>query len=167
MNTYLSTVNQKQFFAKLLLDKCLPATDPYGHADRALAESALYQLAAAYRAHLQAVAAAYQCANSADIADIGSLIAALQASNKHPAEAVEMDNLERDPNSWLALMLSAQQRLIEGDTGSRSVSIAKPGIALQDITEDREQGLSTARVRQWLMAFEEMSERHRAVMVEF
>lgn len=167
MNTYLSTVNQKQFFARLLLDKCLPADDPYGHAGRAVAESALYQLACAYRNHLKAIAEAYQCASPAEIAGIGDLVAALQARNKHPAEAVEMENLEQDPHSWLALMLAAYQELLEGDSVPKSAPIAKLGIALQEVTEDRDHGLSPARVRQWLTAFEEMTGRHRETMVEF
>lgn len=164
MNPFLSAVNRKQFFARLLLDKCLPGEDPYGHAAQALAESALYQLESAYRHHLRAVAWDYRCADTDNVGSVETLISALEAVDKHPAEASEMQHLEEDDQSWLYAMLTAWRDLSAVNVQEGRVGIEKVGIALQEIQEH--DGLKPASVRPWMTAFEEMVSRHREMMIE-
>ncbi len=166
MNPYVTVVNQRHYFARLLLEKCHPAEDPHGHAGQALTQSAVYQLEAAYRSHLRAIAFEYRCADPENIVTVQHLVSALRAVDKHPAEAAELDNLEGDDQSWLFALLTAHAAL----TGSRAVDAAagieKLGISLKDVTNGREQGLSADRVEEWLSAFDELVNRHREMMVE-
>src|SRR5690606_3373422 len=60
MNAYLSTVNQKLLFARLLA-KDMERAGANPHGQRALLESMVFQLRLAYHFHLQEIAANYQC----------------------------------------------------------------------------------------------------------
>lgn len=167
MSQFVSAVNQKQYYAGLLLEKCLPDDDAHGHAAIALAESALYQLESAYRCHLRSVAEGYRCPDPAAVNTVEQLARALEAIDKHPAEAVEMFNLEQDEQSWLFQVLKAHEGMTSVVAASEGrASIEKSGISLREVSAEGEFGLSVDLLRQWLAAFAEIVDRHREMMIE-
>lgn len=166
MNTYLSAVNQKFFFSKLLLKHCRAAENRAPYLEVALCQSALYHLECAYRHYLREVAATYKCPVPADIDTVSELIAALKAVGKHPAEAVELDNLEADADSWLRQMLATHQALARLPEQASKPDLTSP-IAVMQVQEDvKNLPIEYAAIKGWCDAFEELFERQREMMIE-
>lgn len=173
MSPWLSQVNQKLFFARTLLEQAeqgVPASKGgrLGHLEQALCQSVVFQLECAYRQHLREVADIYQCADPDIIATVEQLASALKAVDKHPAEATEMLNLEQQPQSWLWQLLKTWQLFQLLPQMSATADIASPIAVMQVSPGDRDvlPPLTPEVARSWLLALEELVERHRELMVE-
>lgn len=166
MNTYLSAVNQRRYFASLLLEQLvsLEGSGCNPLLTQALCQSVLYQLQAAYRFYLREVATTYKCRAPEQIQTVEALIEALQAMGKHPAEASEMANLEQQAGSWLYELLSAYRTL--SSVQQEQVS-QQSQIAVVQVTAEREAPeLGCELLSSWRDAFDELIERHRQHMLE-
>ena len=168
MNPWLSQVNQKLFFARLLLEQYGKTEDRYGHIELVLCQSAVYQLESAYRHHLREVADTYKYQSPENIHSVEQLAVALESIGKHPAEASEMQNLEQQGNSWLKQLLTAWQsfqQLPQQEAQADSVSPI-PIMQVAEASQKTLTKLEIEQVRSWLAAMEELVDRHRELMVE-
>ena len=171
MSSYLSVVNQKLFFCKILLKQGLPKkeTDEESqsvHLEIALCQSALYQLECAYGHYLRVIAETYQYNLAEHITTVDELSSALAGMNKHPGEAQEIQSLFEDSQSWLFQMLSAYQQLSLLPTQAASVAHASPiGVVEVKQLDDRI-ALDYQQLKEWQNSFVEMVNRHREMMLE-
>lgn len=169
MNSYLSLANEKMLFASLLLQQSGNARSQ--HLVRALLQSAVLQAQIAYRHHLREIAVNYNCRNADKVQDVAALIATLEASDKHPAEASEMLDLECRKMTWLAQLLSASRIVKVGPeiaaTSGKAVS-RRDLIPSQQLTDEgfNLDALDAAQVEDWLEKLREMVQRHRETMFE-
>ena len=168
MNPFVTVVNQKRVFAELLLDSAGQAQGQK-HLQQALLQSAVFQLAAAYRLYLGEIAATYQCPNAEAIDDLQSLEGALGAQDKEPAETRELSDLNRRPESWLSQLLDCRQSLtalapagqaLPADDGNRIAAVSSA--ERYDWSS-----LSAEQLRDWLGAFNALVSRHRESMTEW
>lgn len=166
MNIYLSAVNQKLYYSKLLLKQSQPETCGMPLLQEALYQSALYQLECGYRYYLREVAATYQFKLPESISVVEDLVAALSSINKHPAEAQEMASLEANPESWLNQMLSAHQQLSTLPQHDAKTTQSSPIAVMQIDQQEERVALGEQELTQWQRAFEEMVDRHRELMIE-
>lgn len=168
MSSYLSMINQKLLFARLLV-KELDQGGENPHRQKALVESVVFQLRLAYHFHLQEIAANYQCRQPALVADIAALSQQLTDINKWPSEAQEMQSLLDTRSSWLAGLLRGYSNCFEaGEAQSRQDSApSTESISLRQLPDTPESTeLEPDRVVLWLQALAEMIERHREGMFE-
>ncbi|MCB1669045.1 MAG: DUF6586 family protein [Porticoccaceae bacterium] len=168
MNPWLSQVNQKLFFARVLLEQYGLKEDRHGHIELVLCQAVVYQLECAYRHHLREVAATYKSAAPEVIDSVERLVVELTGIGKHPAEAQEMMDLEQDVGSWLQQMLSVWQSFhqlprleAEADTNS-PIPVMQVAEASQRVLAE----LNISQVTSWLDALQELVNRHRELMVE-
>ena len=172
MNPYLSVVNQKLFFCKILLKQGLPKKEAAEenqpvHLEVALCQSALYQLECAYGHYLREIAETYQYKSAEHITTVDALTSALAGMNKHPGEAQEVQSLLEDSYSWLCRMLSAYQQLsLLPNTQTASVDHASPIAVVEVKPLDDRIALNYQQLKEWQKSFEEMVNRHREMMVE-
>ena len=165
MNPYLSVVNQRLYFCRLLLEQSESVGDNFTPMlEQALRQSALYQLESAYHFYLGEVASTYRCRQPEQIHSVTELIAALELMGKHPSEAREIANLEQQPGSWLFQLMSAhrQMRAIQQE----QVSEQSPIAVVQISPESEVQELTSDLLNNWRDAFNELVERHRQHMLE-
>ena len=167
VNPWLSQVNQKLFFARLLIEQFDAENDRYGHLELVLCQSAVYQLECGYRHHLREVADTYKCKTAETVHSVQDLSGALEAMGKHPAEAQEMMNLEHDESSWLSSLLAVWrsfQRLPEPTLPE----ISEGAIPVRQLTPSQQvlAQLTIAQVQEWHRSLTELVERHRELMVE-
>ena len=168
MSSYLSMVNQKLLFARLLC-RDLGNAGANPHHLKALAESVLFQLRLAYHFHLQEIAANYQCRQPALVADIVVLSRQLTDINKWPSEAQEMQSLLDAKGSWLAVLLKGYSSCFEAmEVGGAQAAVpAAEFIAVTQLAEtEASPELLPELVEGLLEALVEMIERHREVMFE-
>ena len=166
MNAYLSAVNQKLYFSKLLLRQAQSEACDNPRLEEALYQSALYQLECGYRHYLREVATTYQSKSPELIAVVEDLAAALSSINKHPAEAQEMATLEANPESWLNQMLAAYMQLSDIPQQGAKAAMLSPIAVMQVSQKDVGVVLDSQALTQWQEAFEEMLNRHRDLMIE-
>ncbi len=166
MNIYLSAVNQKLYYSKLLLKQSRPDVGNMPLLQEALYQSALYQLECGYRHYLREVATTYQFKSPESIAVIEDLVAALSSINKHPAEAQEMASLEANPESWLNQMLAAHQQLSTLPQNDSKTTQSSPIAVVQLNQQDERVVFGEQELSEWQRAFEEMVDRHRELMIE-
>lgn len=166
MNSWLSLVNQKLFFTRLLLERVSQGEDRFGHAEMALFQSAVYQLESGYRHHLREVATTYQCRTPDTITHVEQLVAELEAVDKHPAEAMEMFNLEQQPESWLAQLLCVWASFSNLPKSAVVADTANPIPLMQVNQKPQLPMLNIAQIQTWLDLMQEMVDRHRELMVE-
>jgi len=167
MNPYLSAVNEKLLYARLLsglLGDCRQV-----HLARALCQSIVAQLVLAYRCHLKEIAGNYHARRPEAVTTVALLVAALESVDKHPAEASELQDLEARQSSWLAELLRAWSG-IEGETPpatSVSGDEAMNLIPLQPVDPlAKTIPLTEVSVRNWLALLDELVQRHRETMFE-
>lgn len=160
MSSPLSRVNQKLYFARLLLTEMAGEKDP--RRQQLVAESLLFQLRLAYHFHLGHVAASYQCADSGAVASAGDLVRALEALDKSPAEAREIETLAATRGSWLNGLLAAWEQAFSPPDSAGAAS----GEGLIPVTQVVVEALDQETLGAWLRALTELVERHREVMVE-
>ncbi len=167
MKSWTSLVNEKLFISKLLLEQLDKLHDPYGHLQKGLCESAVYQLECGYRHHLRAVAENYNIRSAAEISSVNELIAALEAVGKHPAEAEEMADLEENEESWLGQLLATWRSFSRLPAAEVAGESSGPIPLLQLYPAPALNALDRAQIQSWIDGFRELVERHREVMVEW
>ena len=165
MNPYLSVVNQRLFFCKLLLQQEKMTDIGLPKLEEALCQSALYQLQGAYSFYLREIAVSYQFRTPETISSVEDLAAALASINKHPAEAQEINGLVENNASWLARMLSAYQQLSSLPEQGEPTDLGR-SLGLIDVTQVNDDALNARQLSAWQAALTEMIERHREMMVE-
>ncbi|PCJ92911.1 MAG: hypothetical protein COA46_02755 [Porticoccaceae bacterium] len=166
MNAYLSVVNQKLFFCKLLLNQGIAEEKKPIQLELALCQSALYQLECAYHHYLREIAATYQFNLAESIDSVEELASALESINKYPGEAQEILSLLGMDGSWLGQMLSAYQQLSLLPISESNITRSSL-IAVVEVKQDG--GIPSLNYQQlnvWHKAFVEMVDRHRELMVE-
>ena len=169
LSVYLSAVNQKLLFARQLLALLEGQTDT--HKITAVTQSVALQLYQAWHWHLQDVASNYKLADPQQVKSPALLVQLLEADGKHPAEAMEMLNLDTDKSSWLSELCRAHRQLYllpvirkaEMDV-DRLPMIAVDAVAA-DGTLPVDWSLSQARL--WFERMQELVDRQRDMMVEF
>ena len=163
MNPYSSSVNQKLYFAKLLVNAGKSSDGSLVHLELALSQSAVFQLFCAYQLYLNEIAANYRAATDPPIINVAQLCEALLNIDKHPAEAQELSHLEQQPGSWLNQLLSCYSSVIE--TSSLANNEVAGRIPLQSI--DKPSGaLKYSTIEQIIAGFTELIERQRELMLE-
>ncbi len=169
LSVYLSAVNQKLLFARQLLALLEGQTDT--HKITAVTQSVALQLYQAWHWHLQDVASNYKLADPQQVKSPALLVQLLEADGKHPAEAMEIINLDTDKSSWLSELCRAHRQLYllpvirkaEMDV-DRLPMIAVDAVAA-DGTLPVDWSLSQARL--WFGKMQELVDRQRDMMVEF
>lgn len=165
MSTYLSNVNQRLLYARLL-GEASRKTDN-SHLATALRESGVLQLMLAYRFHLQEIAETYQCSGAETITNPRELCNLLFAREKSPAEAEEIATLIEDSDSWLSqLCLSYESFFQVAKPVDSLVEDAGDSISLVDISSALP-SLDDDLLSSWQEKLDEMVQRHREHMVEF
>lgn len=168
MSTHISAVNQKLVFARQLLRMLDTKGSPgnSSHQIAATAQSVAVQLHQAWLWHCRNIAEGYKLRDVESITDGDSLVAQLALQGKCPGEAVELQTLQHDANSWLSELLQAHKniyllpvvRKAEMDA-DRLPMISLDGPAVVEWT------LESAQL--WLQSMEELIDRHREMMIEF
>ena len=166
MNAYLSAVNQKLYFSRLLLGQLQPDHNCTAQLEEALCESVLSQLFCAYHHYLREVATTYQFKSPESILIVNDLVSCLASINKHPGEAQEMSNLEDNSDSWLCQMLSAYEQLSQPPQQKAKTPESSPIAVTQVDQQDDAVTLGEKQLRRWYEHFEEMVDRHRSLMIE-
>jgi hypothetical protein len=166
VNAYLSAVNQKLYFSKLLLGQLQSDGDESAQLEDVLCQSTLYQLAGAYHHYLREIATSYQFNSPESISSVGDLSSCLASINKHPGEAQEISNLAANPDSWLYLMLSAYEQLSQLPQQKAKTVESSPIAVMQVDQQDDGLTLGKKQLKRWCDNFEEMIDRHRSLMVE-
>jgi uncharacterized protein DUF6586 len=166
VNAYLSAVNQKLYFSKLLLGQLQPDQNCTAQLKEALCESVLYQLLCTYHHYLREVATTYQFKSPESILTVSDLVSCLASINKHPGEAQEMSNLEDNPDSWLCQMLSAYGQLSQPPQQKVKTAESSPIAVTQVDQQGDAVTLGEKQLRRWCEHFEEMVDRHRSLMIE-
>lgn len=170
LSVYLSAVNQKLLFAGQLLAidvKMSVRGQQDSHQATAIAQSVALHLQRAWYWHLQDVASNYKMQDPEAVVSAASLLALLDAEGKTPGEAIELNDLEADKNSWVAQLLDAHRHLYTVPVARKAEMDADrlPMIAV-DISGDS-MVWDIQQARDWLAQMQELTERHRDMMIEF
>lgn len=165
---YRRLVNQHLSSAQLILTELAHQTSAGDSLQGAFEHSALHLLNSAYLCQLRAIAENYHCSDIAAISAIETLQAALVAIDKPAPEAREIEVLASE--GWLAGLLIAQQQLClpaSSQTPEQVMpSTSQSDIALRDDSSEQSI-LNATKLRQWLLALEELVQRQGEMMVEY
>lgn len=150
-NPWQSQVNQKLYFAQLLLTD---ARDKSGSPEQALLQAAVFHLVTAYRLYLKEIA--QQQRHTTHAQDARSARRQLVAQGWVCQELEELVRLEED-GQWPARLLLAYREIIGEAAAAPTVTKTAPpitkaassSIAMADITETA----SAETYRQWLEQF--------------
>lgn len=167
-SSYLSAVNQKVLFATQLL---AAVKTNNSHQTEALVQSVALQLYQAWHWHLCDVATIYKLADPQLVIDADALVAMLEAEGKCPAEAVEMQYLTADSNSWVSELFNAHAQLSRLPVIRRAEMDADrlPMIAVDAVSAEglRNVEWTVLAAENWLGKLSELIDRQRDMMVEF
>ena len=165
---YRRLVNQHLSSAQLILTELARQTSAGDSLQGAFEHSALHLLNSAYLCQLRAIAENYHCSDIAGISAIETLQAALIAIDKPAPEAREIEVLASE--GWLAGLLIAQQQLCLPASSQTPeqvmLSTSQSDIALRDDSSEQSI-LNATKLRQWLLALEELVQRQGEMMVEY
>jgi hypothetical protein len=165
---YPRLVNQHLSSAQLILDELEHRADVDDTLQRAFQHSALYLLNSAYLCQLRAIAENYRCSDMPVINAIKALQAALVSVDIPAPEAREIEVLVNE--GWLGELLQAHRQLCLPETAPLATA-PMPGVSQSDITlrdESREQPAPKAtKLRQWMLALEELVQRQSEMMAEY
>lgn len=166
MSAYLSAVNRKRLYAGLLLE--LGEKDEQRHRQQALLQGAVMHLRCAFDFYLMEMADTYQCPEPDAIPDVETLVEALSALDKTPAESREIQHLATTPGSWLYRLLDCHAALVRVGEVPAVHGEAEEELIPAVSTARREDWslLASGDVAAWVGAFNEMVERQRQFMVE-
>jgi len=156
-SNWRAQVNQKLYFAQLLLDD---ASTQSSAAQTALLEGAVFHLATAYRLYLKEIA--HSQSHSTDAIDA---ISARRELAKKGFVCQELEGLVRleESGSWPARLL-AIYREVTGEVAKMASSKASASmIAVADVTDS----LDAEVCRQWLRQFQVLIESQREAAQEW
>lgn len=170
---YGRLVNQHLSSAQLILTELARQASAGDSLQLAFEHSALHLLNSAYLCQLRAIGESYHCSDIAAISAVQTLQVALVAIDKPAPEAREIEVLASE--GWLGELLIAQQQLCLPPPSQLSTDVmpsasqssaSQSDIALRD--DSREQPvLNGAKLRQWLLALDELVQRQSEMMVEY
>ena len=163
MNPFSSSVNQKIYFAKLLVNAGKSSDGNLIHLELAMSQSAVFQLFCAYQLYLNEIAANYRAATDPPMINVAHLSEALVAIDKHPAEAQELALLEQQRGSWLNQLLYYYSSVVE--TSSLANNEETNRIPLQSI-ENTIPALNYSVIERIIAGFTELIDRQRELMLE-
>jgi len=173
-NTHLPIVNQKLMNAGALLDlagACLYPVNRLGNvALRALLESAVFQLDAAFILYLRELGETYGLKQVAGISSLDGLIQALQQAGKSPGETQELTQLLSAKNSWLSQLLVSSANNLASPAPVREAKAfpEAEAIALIDITQVAEVlKPDLGAIEVWLQSFKALVVRQRDTSSEY
>lgn len=166
MSAYLSAVNRKRLYAALLLE--LGEQEEQRHRQQALLQGAVLHLRCAFEFYLMEMADTYQCADPDTVSDVSTLVDALAALDKAPAESREIQHLATTPGSWLYRLLDCHAALVRISDIPAARGEEHEGLIPAVSTVRREDWslLESDDLARWVGAFDEMVERQRQFMVE-
>jgi len=150
-SNWRAQVNQKLYFAQLLLDD---ANTRSNAAQTALLEGAVFHLATAYRLYLKEIAQSQN--HNTDAVDAGSACRELAGKGFVCQELEELVRLE-EGGSWLARLLAACREATGEVAKTASSKSSASMIAVADVTDS----LDVEVCRQWLRQFQELIETQR------
>lgn len=133
--------------------------------ESALLEAAVLQLWRAYRAFLAELA--YQLQLNSEPESAQALAERAGALGKTCSEAVELSELDADPDSWLAQLQAAWVHLWNFAPESGQHKAAANLIPLQNLSATDPVALSDERLREWHSALSELVRRQRAQSEEW
>ena len=175
-NPYIGRVNQKLIFARHQLELRIELSEegqPLSANERirnqGILDAGIWHLNGAYRAYIAEVAANYRLANPEKPNTARELSSALEAINKHPAEAQELQRLEED--GFVRDMLHALENIeqVKAELPEKVQDSSNPDpLALREVTEI--QGsiqVDFACFSQWIAEFKGLVSRHREHMLEY
>lgn len=168
-NSFRDLVNQKLHFARLQLafvvSQCSNETLS-GKKNQdlvcALREGVVLHLNNAYSLYLKEIAENYQCPTE-EVSNITGLRTTLAKLNKFPGEIQELENLERDAESWLARISKVGQMSNLLPAESPRANLSTTSITLKAVDQP---GLNTDQIDRWMASFVELLDRQRGLMVE-
>jgi hypothetical protein len=152
-----SRVNQKLYYARLVLDQAASVTD--ASARQALLDGALLHLHTAYRAYLNEIAASYQQTIEADSA--AAALQQMQSGGHACPELGELAALEQGGH-WPARLRSAWLDATAIATAPQPAAAAG-AIAVADITRS----VDVDDCRHWLAAFQALLDVQRERLQEW
>lgn len=170
LSAYMSAVNQKLLFAAQLLTidiKTSAGGQQDSHQATAVAQSVALQLQRAWYWHLQDVASNYKMQDPEAVVSAASLLTLLGDEGKTPGEAIELNDLESDKNSWVGQLLNAHRHLYIVPVARRAEMDANrlPMIAVDISGDSMDWDIKQAHL--WLGQMQELVDRQRDMMIEF
>lgn len=168
-NPYLGRVNQQLIFARHQLQSRLDETNASDRMrNQGLLNAGIWHLRWAYRAYIAEVGANYKLQQPELPVDARSLGGALQAINKHPAEAQELLKLENE--GFIAELLAALGSIEQVEAGliPAPPSEQSDPLKLIDISQEPEKiSYDFDDLANWIASFKELIDRHREHMIEY
>jgi hypothetical protein len=168
MSTHISAVNQKLVFARQLLRmlEVSGSSISSSHQIAATAQSVAVQLHQAWLWHCRNIAEGYKLQDLESITDGDSLVAQLAKQDKCPGEAVELQTLQHDSNSWLSELLLAHKNIyLLPVVRKAEMDVDRLPMISLDGPKMVEWTVESAQL--WLQSLEELIDRHREMMIEF
>ena len=175
-NASLSRVNQKLAYARALLKIASVSGHPTSAAERlqlqALMDAVVFHLVCGFHHYLRELAENYRVADVAEINDCSSLVAALAAIDKAPAEATELTLLVDESNSWLGQLqryYKSVWSVSKDDSEHRDNDAESDNLIAVKILEGSDQDLDVDLeiLRQWENAFSSLIARQRETSSEY
>ncbi|GGY71587.1 hypothetical protein GCM10011613_15490 [Cellvibrio zantedeschiae] len=164
-NLSLTRVNQKLIQAKILLQGVDEESLSPVHRN-SLLEAAAFHLVCAHQHYLREIAETYGLKNIIALRSEHDLITAFNAARKYPAEAQELEDLRKDPASWLSQLQAYYDSLwripVRPDT-QESENL----ISLVDTESIAIPEISLSVVRAWQTDFTALVLRQRETSAEF
>ena len=173
----MGKVNQQIIFARHQLQLQAQSSDsePLKANQRMRNQGMLYagiwHLRLAYRYYLSEVGANYKLTKPEQAADAVHLSAALEAINKHPAEAQELQRLES--SGFVGDILDVLKMIEQIEAGlipaaPSEVALADNLLPMKDITAEKDWSeLTVDNLEDWIKRFKELVDRHREHMIEY
>ena len=173
-NPYIGRVNQQLIFARHQLQLEGSAKRPLNANERmrnqGVLHAGLWHLRWAYRAYLAELGANYKLLKPELPNTARELAEALEAVDKHPGEAQELERLETNGfiRNFLAVLESIEQ--IESGLIPPTPSAAqnRGSLVLKDVTDTEKDGqFDFETLSRWTGSFKELVARHREHMIEY
>ncbi|OUS12103.1 hypothetical protein A9Q89_06810 [Gammaproteobacteria bacterium 53_120_T64] len=165
---YLTLVNQHLSSARLLLGELRAIEDSAVPLRGALEQSVLQLLNCAYICQLRHIGDNYHCADVAAVNDVPALLKALGTIGKPAPEATELAVLLDE--GWLGELLRARRQLcLPASLQTSRRLTSRPSQSAIALHDDSGQAslLNADTLQQWLLAIEELVQRHCAMMIEY
>jgi len=165
-NPFSSLVGRKLAYARALARLADNAVSD-NIARGALCEGALQHLHSAYLAFVREIGATYQLSDPGALDSASQLRDALRQMGKVPNEASELCDLEADPASWLAALLSLQRGAEGRPSGPAMAAPTIEGLIQIKRVDQSTEELGPEVLRALLKSFVDLVDRHRETMVEY
>ena len=170
-NPYIGLVNRQLAFTRYQISSRLEETNA---ADRLRNQGALYagvwHLSLAYKNYLAEVGANYKLTRPELSRKASELCLALESMNKSPAEATELDRLERE--GFIAEVFKALmqiERVAQDMVPPAPADVEeRDPLKMVDISgEEEEFNFGFENLAQWAQKFRALVDRHREQMIEY